>query len=107
MAEVEDSDGNSAAQSLAVAAPEKVSNYLKKVVPVILEDYEGLESSSLEAAFADKNVQDALKKFIGDPQSRALLVSRHLSITEEDESDRVRSGDYRSHLGLQAQVGVP
>ena len=106
MAEVDDGDsaGNTAAQSLAAASPDKVSNYLQKVVPVILEDYDGLEKLQLERALADKMGADALKKFISDPQSRALLVSRHLSITEEDESDSAPSSMSSVFFSITADV---
>ena len=72
----EDDDGDSAAAQMAVASPEKVTNYLKRIIPVILEDYDGIEVAALEQAFSDKTGIEALKKFIADPQSRALLVSR-------------------------------
>ena len=76
MADVD--DGDAAAAQMAVASPEKVTNYLKRVIPVILEDDDGLEVSALEQAFADKSGIESLKKFIADPQSRALLVSRYV-----------------------------
>ena len=78
MADLEDSgtDPGGGAGQLAAATPEKVSNYLKKIIPVILEDDEGLDNLALERAFNDKNGGDALKKFMIDPQCRSLLVSR-------------------------------
>ena len=78
MADLEDSGGDpgGGAGQLAAATPEKVSNYLKRILPVILEDEEGLDSLSLERAFSDKNGADALKKFMIDPQCRSLLISR-------------------------------
>ena len=58
MSEVEDGDSavaSQAPQNLSAAQPDKVSNYLKRIIPVILKDYDGVEFSALERAFSDKN----------------------------------------------------
>ena len=106
MADVDDGDSaaNSAAQ-MAVASPEKVVNYLKRIIPVILEDPDGLELAALEQAFGDKSSLESLKKFIADPQSRALLVSRLLTSTEEeDSSDSAPSSMSTVFYNIQADV---
>lgn len=105
MAEVDDGDSaaNQAAQ-MAVASPDKVTNYLKRVIPVILEDYDGAETGPLEQAFADKSGMDALKKFIGDPQSRALLVSRILASVEDDDQDSAPSSMSTAFFNISADV---
>lgn len=103
MADVDDENAASAAQ-MAVASPEKVTNYLKKIIPVILEDYDGLEVSALEQAFNDRNGVEALKKFIADPQSRALLVSRILASAEEDDNDSAPSSMSTAFFNVSADV---
>lgn len=50
-------------------------NYIKRVVPVLLEDDDEIHPA-LVAAVTDKNNLEILKKFIGDPQCRALLIQR-------------------------------
>ncbi len=87
MTEAEEDAASAAAQSLAVVSNEKLVNYLRRIVPVILEDYDNLEVNALDRAFNDKNGVEALRKFIADPQARALLVSRHTAIAEEDEDN--------------------
>ena len=85
MADMEDSgaDPGGGAGQLAAASPEKVSNYLKKILPVILEDEEGLDTLALERAFSDKNGGDALRKFMIDPQCRSLLISRYVCLFQD------------------------
>jgi dynein heavy chain 1 len=102
MTEVE--DGSDSAQSMATASPEKLVNYLRKIVPVILEDYDGVEVPALNRAFGDKNGSESLRKFISDPQSRALLVSRHFIIAEEDEADSAPTSVADVYFSLSADV---
>ena len=107
MSEVEDGDSavaSQAPQNLSAAQPDKVSNYLKRIIPVILEDYDGVELSALERAFSDKNGADGLRKFIMDPQSRALLVSRHLMIGEDDDGEATQSSMANVFFNISADV---
>ena len=107
MSEVEDGDSgvaSTASQNLSAAAPDKVSNYLKRIIPVILEDYDGVELSALERAFSDKNAADGLRKFIMDPQSRALLVSRHLMVAEDDDGEATQSSMANVFFNISADV---
>lgn len=53
-------------------------NYIKRVVPVLLEDDDDIHPALL-TALADKNNIEILKKFIGDPQCRAVLIQRSSS----------------------------
>lgn len=55
-----------------------LTNYIKRVVPVLLEDDDELHPALL-TALADKNNCEILKKFIGDPQCRAILIQRSSS----------------------------
>jgi len=59
----------------AVAEPEKFAAYLFRVVPVLLEDREEA-SAALKNAVFDKGNVEQIKKFLGDPQSPALLLQR-------------------------------
>lgn len=52
--------------------------YIKRVVPVLLEDDDDIHPSLL-IALDDKNNIEILKKFIGDPQCRAVLIQRSSS----------------------------
>ena len=107
MSEVEDGDSavaSQAPQNLSAAQPDKVSNYLKRIIPVILEDYDGVELSALERAFSDKNGADGLRKFIMDPQSRALLVSRHLMVGEDDDGEATQSSMANVFFNISADV---
>ena len=107
MSEMEEGDSAVASQppqNLSAAAPDKVSNYLKRIIPVILEDYDGVELSALERAFADKNGVDSVRKFIIDPQSRALLVSRHLMVAEDDDAEATQSSMANVFFNISADV---
>ena len=71
---------------VALAPPDKVVAYLRRVVPVILED--NLDDvSALDNALCDKNTLEWVKKFIGDGSCTALLVQRHALREEEEEGD--------------------
>ena len=107
MSEVEDGDSavaSQASQNLSAVQPDKVSKYLKRIIPVILEDYDNVELSALESAFSDKNGADGLRKFIMDPQSRALLVSRHLMVGEDDDGEATQSSMANVFFNVSADV---
>jgi len=68
---------------VAQAPVEKVINYLRRVVPVILED--GAENqAALDMAMADKGAVDLVRKFIGEASCTSLLVER-VAVREEEE----------------------
>ena len=105
MADVDDGDSaSSSAAQMAVTSPEKITNYLKKIIPVILEDYDGVEVNALEQAFGDKHGVDSLKKFIGDPQTRALLVSRIMVGQEDDDNDSAPSSMSTAFFAISTDV---
>lgn len=52
--------------------------YIKRVVPVLLEDDDDIPPA-LETSLQDKNNAEILKKFISDPQCRAVLIQRSSS----------------------------
>ena len=76
MSEVDEGDASAAA--LNVASVDKLSAYLRKIVPLLIDDGEG-ETSALDRALKDKNGVEAQKKFLSEPQIR--LVGSMLSIT--------------------------
>ena len=66
MSEVDEGD---AAAALNVASVDKLSAYLRKIVPLLIDDGEG-ETSALDRALKDKNGVEAQKKFLSEPQIR-------------------------------------
>lgn len=58
--------------SMDVAA---FSDYLRKVVPLLLDD-EDQNLKAFKAAVSDKQNIEAIKKFINDPQTPTLLIQR-------------------------------
>lgn len=88
-----DQEGNSTQQS---GVPQPVSatlvdvsqfiKYIKRVVPVLLEDEDEIHPS-LQVALSDRSNLDTLKKFISDPQCRALLIQRSSSKDDEEVAE--------------------
>jgi len=78
-AEVADTGGTGDApseiQNVAVADTNVLTNYLKNVVSVLLEG-EDQPSVNLKACLDGKEYQEALRKFIADPQTHALFIQR-------------------------------
>ena len=68
MSEVEDGDASSGA-SISVATVDKLSSYLRKIVPLLIDDGES-ETSALDRALKDKNGIEAQRKFLSEPQIR-------------------------------------
>lgn len=71
-----------AAEDVELADVGLLVKYLRRVVPVLLEE-DDVVQASLEAALSDKANLDVLRKFIGDPQVKTLLVQRSSSKDEE------------------------
>ena len=61
--------------SLAVADVNSFIAYLKKVVPVLLDECDGVPSE-LENALQDKIVIDTLKKFLSDFSVNVLFIKK-------------------------------
>ena len=64
-----------AAAAQAVMETSAFSNYLRKVVPVLLEDVDDTPAA-LVGALKERAAIEAMKKFISDPQVPALLIQR-------------------------------
>ena len=97
MSEMDDPDAGAAAGSLPVPASlVKVQSYLRRIVPVLMEEGNEtpeLATQALEKALWDKNGEEAIKKFMTEPAARALLVARHnLENKDLDDSDPSKAG---------------
>lgn len=49
--------------------------FLFRIVPLLLEDCEGVPST-LSQALTEKNAQDLMRKFLSDPQVHSLMIER-------------------------------
>ena len=88
--------------SMATGPPAEVEQlraYLLRVIPVLLEEDVLPDTSILESLL--KSAEARLKKFIEDPQERAVFVVRTLPPEEEgDTATSTFSPSYEVHLGL-------
>ncbi len=75
MADSGDSDAQQAAAAQAVMEVSAFANYLRRVVPVLLEDVEDTPAA-LVTAFKERASIESMKKFISDPQVSVLLIQR-------------------------------
>ena len=69
MSEADEGDAAAAAASLNVASVDKLSAYLRRIVPLLIDDGES-ETSALDRALVDKNGVEAQRKFLAEPQIR-------------------------------------
>ena len=65
-------EGDASAAALNVASIDKLSAYLRKIVPLLIDDGES-ETSALDRALVDKNGLEAQRKFLAEPQIRFKL----------------------------------
>ncbi len=75
------SDGDAAQQQATAQALMEVSafaNYLRRIVPVLLEDVEDTPVG-LVTTLKDRASIELMKKFISDPQTPAILIQRFTS----------------------------
>ena len=76
MADGSDTDSSQqAAATQAVIEVSSFANYLRRVVPVLLENADDTPQELL-VALKDKQSIDCMKKFLSDPQIPCLLVQR-------------------------------
>lgn len=71
-------DGAGAVSQSSTATVIEVSsfaNYLRRVIPVLLEDAEDTPEA-LNVALKDRAAMECMKKFLSDPQIPVLLVQR-------------------------------
>ncbi len=61
----------------AVAEVPALVQYLRKIVPLLLED--GEPSSALDNALGEKMHIESMKKFLSDQQTIALMVERNVT----------------------------
>lgn len=67
--------GESAQVQVLLADMNNFLKYLRKVVPVCLEE-DAVTSPAFETALADKSHLEAARRFISDPQTRAIFIQR-------------------------------
>ncbi|XP_030854690.1 cytoplasmic dynein 1 heavy chain 1 [Strongylocentrotus purpuratus] len=82
MADNSDTESQS---SQAVADVTVLIDYLRKIVPLLLED--GEPSAALDNALAHRVHQEYMKKFLSDVQSPSLLIARSVTKDEEEEEN--------------------
>lgn len=75
MAEPADAEAQPTQPAQSVADQSKFESYLCRCVPILLEDREEA-SPAFKAALSDRQNAEQIKKFLGDPQSPALLIQR-------------------------------
>ena len=75
MTEVSDGVGDQASVQVAFADVNNFLKYLRRAVPVCFEE-DNTSSPALETALADKSHLEAIRKFISDPQTRAIFIQR-------------------------------
>jgi len=63
------------AQTVAVSDVGKFAGYLRRAVPVLLEDAEDTPEA-FAAALDERAVVDTMRRFLADPQVPVLLVQR-------------------------------
>jgi len=77
MAEAGDGEASDhPAQTVAVSDVGKFVVYLRRAVPMLLEDAEDTPEA-FAAALDERAVVDCMRRFLGDPQVPVLLVQRH------------------------------
>ena len=64
-----------AAAAQAVMEVSAFANYLRRVIPVLLEDAEDTPAA-LVSALKERHAIESMKKFISDPQVPTLLIQR-------------------------------
>ena len=74
MADNSDSESQS---TQAVAEVPVLVQYLRKIIPLLLED--GEPSVVLDNALEDKGYKECMKKFLTDQQTIALMVERNVT----------------------------
>ncbi|XP_052769398.1 cytoplasmic dynein 1 heavy chain 1-like isoform X2 [Mya arenaria] len=105
MAEPGDPDTQPAQPVQVVAEPDKFVTYLFRVVPVLLDDREEA-STALKNALFDKASTEQIKKFLGDPQSPALLVQRSSTKDDTELVAEVGEGDSEGTVSYQISCDV-
>ncbi|XP_037072682.1 LOW QUALITY PROTEIN: dynein heavy chain, cytoplasmic-like [Pollicipes pollicipes] len=89
----DDSRGELAAEeAVALADAGLVADHLRRAVGVMLEEAPTLPHS-LELALEDRLNQECIKKFIGDPQTRSLLIERVSNKDADEESESQEEDD--------------
>lgn len=86
MADNSDTESQS---SQAVADVTVLIDYLRKIVPLLLED--GEPSAALDNALAHRVHQEYMKKFLSDVQSPSLLIARSVTKGNHKNMTKIKS----------------
>lgn len=102
-------EGGENQSSTSVVEVRDFIEFILNIVPAILEGESGSPSRELQQACNDASNFECIKKFLGDPQVRSLLISRSVLKEEEDdssgtesatESERESRASYSIHLNV-------
>ena len=76
--------GQQQAATQVVIEVSAFANYLRRVVPVLLEDIDDTPEA-LNNALKDKTAIECMKKFLSDPQTPVLVIERQASKGNAEE----------------------
>ncbi|KAL8576163.1 hypothetical protein ACOMHN_027818 [Nucella lapillus] len=89
MADASEQEAPPAAATQSAIDVGAFSDYLRKVVPLLLDD-EDPDLKAFKTAISDKQNIEGIKKFINDPQTPTLLFQR---VGGKDESEETPEGE--------------
>jgi hypothetical protein len=72
------SSGSSSSNNVVVADINAFTKYLKQVIPVLL-DSSNVNNVEFDKVLNEKSSVECIKKFIGDPQVRSLMIQKLLA----------------------------
>ena len=72
---VGEGDGSQQVAAQVLVEVSAFANYLRRVIPVLLEDVDDTPAP-LVAALKERSAVECMKKFISDPQVPTLLIQR-------------------------------
>lgn len=75
---LEGSENSPDSQNVAVVDFTAFANYIRKAVTILLPE-EDIVPPALNAALEDRNNQECIRKFLGDPQVSTLYLQRSSS----------------------------
>ncbi|GLV39725.1 Dynein heavy chain 64C [Carabus blaptoides fortunei] len=87
---LEGSENSPDSQNVAIVDFTAFANYIRKAVTILLPE-EDIVPPALNAALEDRNNQECIRKFLGDPQVSTLYLQR--SSSKDDDSDQPAEGE--------------
>ncbi|XP_071963522.1 cytoplasmic dynein 1 heavy chain 1-like [Antedon mediterranea] len=86
-----DSSDTESQSTQVVAEVPILTSYLRKTVPLLLEN--GEPSVALDNALAEKAHVECMKKFLSDPQVHCLMVQRNVTKDDDEASESSEPGE--------------